>query len=347
MKLKRKLLAKHLWLTRLVLLLGFLGVSITALMLGRFILKQAGLDKYITLAKIFVLAPMDEVESIDQKTNILLLGKGGGETTAPDLTDTIMFISINHASQKVTIISLPRDIWIPALRTKLNSVYYWGNQKSPGGGLILAKSQIEEIVGVPIHYGIVVDFSGFKEIINALGGIEVNIDRSFTDEWYPIPGKENDLCNGDQEFRCRYETITFNKGVQVMDGETALKFARSRHSEDLKEGTDLARSLRQQKILEAIKGKALSSQILLSPKKLEKLWNLTWQMIETDLPEPALAVLSRKTYDARENISSFVLPEDLLINPKPTSKYDNLYVFVPKSGNWNEIQSWVKKILTP
>jgi LCP family protein required for cell wall assembly len=114
-----------------------------------------------------------------------------------------MFVSIDHISPSFTIISLPRDIWIPALRAKLNSVYYWGNQKEEGGGLPLSKSVVEEIVGQPVEYGIVIDFEGFQEIIDVLGGVEVNVERSFTDERFPIEGKENDECEGDPEYKCR------------------------------------------------------------------------------------------------------------------------------------------------
>ena len=107
-------------------------------------------------------------------------------------------------------------------------------------------------MGKPVHYGLVIDTLGFKEVIDVLGGIEVDVERSFVDEKYPIAGKEDDECGGDSEYGCSYETIEFTEGGQSMDGEIALKFIRSRSSE-VDEVTEVSLSKRQQKVLEAIK----------------------------------------------------------------------------------------------
>src|SRR5690606_11303223 len=119
----------------------------------------------------------------------------------------------------------------------------------------------EFVTGEPVHYAMVMDFSGFKEVIDTLGGVEVDVEHSFTDTEYPIAGRENDLCDGDPEYRCRYETIEFKQGRQYMDGETALKFVRSRHAEG-DEGNDFARSACQQRVISAIREKVLTTGIL-------------------------------------------------------------------------------------
>jgi len=151
--------------------------------------------------------------------NILILGKGGQGHEAPDLTDTVIFASLKHNDPTLALVSLSRDIWIPELRAKLNSAYYWGNQKQENGGQILAKSTVEQIVGKPIHYIVVVDFSGFKNIIDTLGGIEVEVERSFIDERYPISGREADDCGGDDpEFLCRFETVSFAASITASSG---------------------------------------------------------------------------------------------------------------------------------
>ena len=266
---------------------------------------------------------------------------------ASELTDTIIFASVSHNSSRVTVVSLPRDIWIPEIRAKVNSSYYWGKQKMEGGGLILAKSTVEEIVGQPVHYGLVVDFSGFTKIIDVMGKINVDVERNFIDEKYPIPGKENDECEGDaqsassrKEFKCRYETIRFESGIQKMDGATALKFVRSRNAQG-EEGTDIARAARQQKVLLAIREKILSPAILLSPRKLSNIWRVVKDSIESDISADIGAVLVRRALDAREEISTFVLLEELLENPPVSPRYDNQYVFVAKAGDWSEINKWV------
>lgn len=356
-KVKRRIL-RHIWLVRIGLLIGFLlGVYLIIIVTGA-VIRKTGAGFYFDLAKDFIFTPSTKIESLEGRTNILILGKGGGGHEAPDLTDTIIFASITHKNSSVALISLSRDIWIPELRAKLNSAYYWGNQKQKDGGLILAKSEVEKIVGAPVHYGVVVDFSGFKKIIDVLGGIEVDVERSFTDKKYPIPGRENDDCGGnDSEYLCRYETIQFEKGKQIMDGETALKFARSRNAEG-DEGTDFARAARQEKVLETIKKKALSRQILLSPKKIINLINVVLESLETDIDPSAAAILARRVLEARDDVYSHVLPESLLENPPKSPRYDNLYIFIPKEDPstapskggqagqaWDEVHKWVECVL--
>ncbi|KKQ53361.1 MAG: cell envelope-related transcriptional attenuator [Microgenomates group bacterium GW2011_GWC1_38_12] len=280
-RLKRRVL-RHVWMIRGSVIFFVILVLFLALLLIKSLVIKSGADYYLGLARDFVFTPRDKIKIFDGRTNILVLGKGDVGHEAPDLTDTMILVSVDHQSHKVNLISLPRDIWITTLRTKLNSTYYWGNKKQPpaqrasglegSGGMILAKSSVEEIVGQPVHYALVLDFSGFKKIIDVLGGVEVDVERSFSDEKYPIPGREDDLCNGDPEFKCRYETLNFVQGKQFMDGETALKFVRSRNAIG-DQGTDFARQVRQQKVITAIKDKLLSKEILLSPKKLTKLFN--------------------------------------------------------------------------
>lgn len=342
-KIKRRIL-RHTTLLRVGLIVGFLAVvSLFAFVaFNHFKKSQAGF--YLRLAKNFVSAPSSKIKSFEGKTNILVLGKGGLGHEAPDLTDTMMFVSIDLVNPKINLISLPRDIWITDLRAKLNSAYYWGNKKMPGGGIILAKSTVEEIVGQPIHYAVVLDFSGFVKIIDVVGGVDVDVVHPFVDEKYPIAGKENDLCDGDPEFKCRYETISFEKGVTHMDGATALKFVRSRNAQG-DEGTDLARAARQQLVLKALEDKMLSRDVYLSFSKMTQIFNVVQSSTETDLDPDAISVLARYAYNARNTVESNVLSEDLLLNPPETQKYDNLYVFIPKSGNWDETHAWVKCLL--
>ncbi len=342
-RLKRKIL-KHTWLARIGLFLGALGV-ICLLILSIFLLiNKTKIPFYADLISNFIFAPNSKIGSINNRTNILLLGKSGEGTSSPDLTDTIIFASLDLNKSKITLVSLPRDIWVPSIRAKLNSAYYWGNQKEKNGGMNLAKSLTEEIAGQPIEYAVVLNFSGFKEMIDAIEGINVDIERDFVDEKFPIPGKENDLCNGDKEYRCRYETISFKKGLTHMDGTLALKFARSRNAEG-DEGTDLARAARQEKIIQALKEKVLSKNVMLSPFKLLGLYRALMKNLETDVPPSAQAVLARKLFISRGNIKSSVLLPDLLTSPRISPRYDNQYVFLPKDGNWQGIHNWIENLL--
>ena len=137
-----------------------------------------------------------------------------------------------------------------------------------------AKGKIE-VLGIKIPYWVVVDFSGFKDIIDTLGGIRVCVDTAFSDYSYPRAGHEADLPTSN-----RFQTVRFKKGCQIMDGETALEYARSRHGTS--EG-DYARALRQQKVIMAVKEKVFSLNLLLNPGKLVKLYQQFSAAVKTNV----------------------------------------------------------------
>jgi len=303
------------------------------------------LSVFVGLSLFFWKTANSKIISQGGRVNVLILGKSGTGHAGADLTDTMMLVSISLEKKSVNLISIPRDIWIPEIRAKINSAYYWGRQKPEfGGGLSFAKKNIETITGLPVNYALVLDFSSFKDIINALGGVNVDVANSFTDNLYPIAGRENDLCDGGKELKCRYETIRFEKGVNFMDGTTALKFVRSRNG-DNNENTDIAREMRQQKVISAIKNKILSYQTLLNPVKLIRFWKVASSSIETDLDFSSIAVLGKRFLIAGENVHSLAIPDGILISPPKSQKYNNQYVFVPKAGDWNELQGWIKDLI--
>lgn len=279
------------------------------------------------------------------------MGKSGSDYNGADLTDTMMLLSIPLAKGEIKTVSIPRDIWVPELMAKINSAYYWGKNGSAyfplqdtGGGISFAKQIVGQIIGQPIQYGVVIDFSAFKDIVDAVGGIKVDVEHPFVDNFYPIEGKEDDLCGGDPTFSCRYETVIFDSGVQTMDGITALKFVRSRHAEG-DEGTDLAREARQQKVIAAIKDKVVTPKTYLSIKRISALLTVMDKYVETDINLPTAGVIARKAVESVNNILQKKFPEDLIMVPKTGPIYDNLYVFIPKegNGNWQEIQKWFTK----
>lgn len=314
--------------------------------LGKYTWNKLNASMYVKSAYNFWKAPITELASDNGRTNILVMGKAGGIHDGPDLTDTIMLVSVSLTSSDVKIISIPRDTWAPDIRAKINSAYYWGNQKQVGG-INFAKAEVSGIIGLPIQYGAVIDFSGFRDVIDELGGIDVDVTNSFTDYYYPIAGRENDTCGGhDPQYICRYEILTFNKGLVSMDGETALKFVRSRHGLGV-EGTDIAREARQQKIIEAIKNKLADKKTYTNLNKDVAILKVVLKSIQTDIDYPTAAIIARRVYDSRESINSYLIPSELLINPPVSDKYDLQSVFVPKAGNgkWEDIQKWAKDLL--
>lgn len=342
---KRKLLSKHLLLVRTGVFVS-LALLIFLLALGaKTIFSKTTAGQYVRIIGNFLFLPKGVVESYGGRVNVLLLGLSGDGVKNPVLSDTIILLSIGEKEKNARMISVPRDIWIGELNDKINSAYFYGNQKAFGGGLVLAKSSAEKVLGVPIQYVIAVNFDGFVEVVDILGGVEVDVERTFSDSRYPISGREDDPCGEDTEFGCRYETVTFNSGRQIMDGATALKFSRSRHSEDPDEGNDLARAARQQKVLMAIKDKMLSPEIYRSPGAMLKLWNKFWQITETSLNREQLAYVVRILYNAKDSVSSHKIPEDMLFNPPYSDEYRKLYVFIPSRGDWSGVHDWVEGVL--
>ena len=225
----------------------------------------------------------DVANAISQKKtiNILMLGYGGEGHSGSYLTDTMMLLTIDAANNKVTYTAVPRDLWVKiptrgydGSYAKINSAYATGmdskfTDKLPqftgaDGAGNLSKYEISEVLGVPVDYYVSVDFYAFKTIVDTLGGVEVNVDNAFTDYTYPSGDQNVDggLCTFDDTpasgtSGCRYLKVHFDKGSQYMDGTAALQYARSRHAAGI-EGSDFARSKRQEKLIAAIEQKAVS-----------------------------------------------------------------------------------------
>jgi polyisoprenyl-teichoic acid--peptidoglycan teichoic acid transferase len=268
------------------------------------------------------------------RVNLLILGVGGGTHEGFDLTDTILFVSTNINTGDTVLVSIPRDIWVASSKSKINATYHYGEERQPGtGGLISAKAAVTEIINQPVDYAAVIDFSTFTKFIDTIGGVDVSVDRTFDDLDYPIAGKEDDLCSGDPDVRCRYEHVHFDQGLQHMDGTTALKFVRSRHSTDPEEGSDFARSRRQEKVISAIKAKLISPEIIKRPHIYEDLITLLSQSVKTDIPQTAyynLFKLGLKVKDQTLRTAALTDP-DQLYHPDISSEFDNQWVLLPKT----------------
>lgn len=331
-KIKRRLY-KYFWLVRL--LVYALGLS-----LGLWFLFFIG-------RKLLPAVKTGQLASFRSRTNFLLLGIGGGNHEGADLTDSIMLVSVNLGSGDTVMVSLPRDIWVTSLQAKLNTAYHYGEEKQPGGGgLILAKSAVAEIIDQPVHYALVLDFSGFEKAIDIIGGLDVDVPHGFVDRQYPIAGME-----AAEPESARYETVEFTAGKQHFDGATALKYVRSRHGEG-EEGTDYARSQRQQRVMLAFKDRLLQAGTLLNLTKMKQLKAVLQSSVTTDLPTnvyPDLAKLVLKI--KRDEIRTGVLDQGsqsedippLLYNP-PIGQFGQ-WVLLPVDNNWDAIHQYLEEIL--
>ncbi|MEK7581393.1 MAG: LCP family protein [Patescibacteria group bacterium] len=355
----------------LVLTFGLLLVLIGAV----YLLK---VDKYVFKGPKTVVALITDtgLKSDKGRTNVLLLGIGGKGHDGPDLTDTLMLASIDKDGKDVVLVSIPRDLWVQELEAKINSAYAYGEEKN-NQGLENSQRIISGLLGVPIHYAIRIDFNGFIKAVDLVDGLDLEINSSFIDPKYPINGKEDDLCgltietqdkNGtkvqivkdatgsaiplteitDQNdpFVCRYETLTFKKGLTLMDGKTALKFVRSRHGTN-GEGSDFARSARQQKVLLAFREKVLSEGTLTKPKTIIDLISTFGASIDTNISDediPLFAKLATKVDP--QNIRRIVLdatdsPDSKLEFGLPQN-YKGQAVIIPKNNDWEGLANYIK-----
>lgn len=281
------------------------------------------------------------LRSTDGRTNILLLGIGGGDHEGSDLTDTMIVLSLEPAKHAMAMVSIPRDLWSDTLRDKINSAYHYGEEKKVGGGFVLAKAIVEEMVGMPVHYVFLIDFSGFQKIIDLVGGIRVNVATAFTDPEFPVAGRENDLCGGDPAFACRYEAIRFEKGEQQMNGSRALQYVRSRHAEG-DEGSDFARSRRQQDVLVALKAKLTDPRVWISPR-LPLLVRALDDATDTDLNISELATVGKLVTRVPPGSIKKISFEDQLMTP-PLWQYGGKYVLMPKES-FEVIQTFIQQNL--
>ncbi|HCM37328.1 MAG: Cell envelope-related function transcriptional attenuator, LytR/CpsA family [Candidatus Gottesmanbacteria bacterium GW2011_GWB1_43_11] len=336
------------WIKRILV-----GILLALLFYGLVLLINISMTYKLTPGIIIDLASgqTTRLKQSQGRTNILLLGIGGGMHEGADLTDTIMVASVGLTNKDTVLLSVPRDIWLTNLKDKINAAYHIGETKIAGGGLILAKSAVEEVVGIPIHYALLIDFEGFKQVIDLIGGIDVDVKEAFSDPFYPIAGKENDLCDGDKEYLCRYETVTFGLGVEHMDGDRALKYVRSRHAEG-DAGTDFSRGRRQQAVMLALKKRLLDKEIITNIKLLKQFATALDTATTTDMSLGEVMLAGRPFVLNQEQVRTSALIQDepekkitgLLVNP-PQWQYDGKWVLIPKHGDFGQIGKYVDCVI--
>ena len=250
-----------------------------------------------------------------QRVNILLLGRGGYENDAPYLTDSIMAVSIDPVSNRVVVTSIPRDLVVKmnlqgpgrTWANKINAAYevpytniiccvakaYTGRD----GGGHAAEHEVGKITGLTFDKYVAVDFIAFRDMVNALGGVDVCLTTNLDDTSYP------DYTGG-------YHPIHFKAGCQHLNGEQALEIARSRHAIQAAQSSDFGRARRQQDIMEAIKKKATSVNGF---SKAPQLLNALQKNITTDMTLSDMKAI----YDWGKNLPNTSIIRFALTAPQP------------------------------
>lgn len=271
----------------------------------------------------------------DDRVNILLLGIGGPGHDGPYLSDTNIIVSIKPSASELALIPVPRDLAadVPGHGwRKINSANAFGEAERPGAGGDFASAVFSRTFNLTIPYYIRADFKAFQEIVDALGGITVNVPRAFTDTQFPGPNFS-------------YQTARFNAGEQTMNGEQALNYARSRHGNN-GEGSDFARGKRQELLLTAIRNKALSAGTIINPARVQGILSALNQHITTNLTWEQILYLANLARDLQLPAKTMVLdssPGGYLIN---TTGEDGAFILSPKTGNFNDITTAVAGIFS-
>lgn len=229
------------------------------------------------------------------RLNVLVLGldRRPGET-APVRTDTVILGTFYPALPQAALLSIPRDLWvdIPGYgANRINTANYFGDLSQEKYGPVLAMQTVAGTFGVPVHGYIRLDFNGFTALVDALGGITVDVPETIIDSDYPTPDYGT-------------TTITIPAGRQHMDGETALIYARTRHTD-----SDFGRSRRQQQILRALLVSALQPSTW---PRLPVAWMVTRTTLETNLTEIDLAtILLASLLVGPDGLETAVISQDM------------------------------------
>lgn len=200
----------------------------------------------------------------DGRINILMLGIGGQGHDGSNLSDTMMVASIDPNTKNVAMLSIPRDLYvkIPGYGgSKINAANAYGGPE-------LAKKVVSQMLDLPIHYYVQVDFAGFKQAVDSVNGVDILNTANLYDPEYP--------CENERGY-CTFKLIP---GQYHMDGKAALRFSRCRHGSC---GGDFGRAARQQMIMVALRQKALEASTLTNPVKLAGLIDSAGSHLKTDL----------------------------------------------------------------
>ncbi|MCK5080733.1 MAG: LCP family protein, partial [Candidatus Moranbacteria bacterium] len=274
-----------------------------------------------------------------ERINILLLGMGGEGHKGQYLTDTIILASINPTNYETALISIPRDLYVKIpdtyAYTKINAVYTYGKrnlEKQGQPAISSIKKTVEEITGQPVDYYLTINFEGFKQVIDELGGIIIQVDQDIVDHRYPGPGTS-------------YETFKIDKGTHLVNGDMALKYARVRHVT----GGDFARLERQQEIISAAKRRALSINNFVNPIKFIGLLNVLGENIQTNIQLdeiPAFIEIFNNinTYQMNTEVLDAWSSNSLLAVSHVLLGNVNAFILVSRTGNYKEIQNLVTNI---
>lgn len=379
---------RFMWVVLIILLIFLSGGCFVAYKTGYILNKISESDNSSMGSLLGVLSSMGIKQNIAKdeqgRTNVLLLGMRGENMPGGGLlADTIMVASLKMdqteggTDDKIGLISIPRDLYVSVPETnqhsKVNSVYYYGEaERENETGISYMKKAISEVTGLDIHYGVSLSFKGFEDLVDAVGGIEIDLAEPFIE---PVQFHEMKVCDGDKGGAFTVETGEFEHkrdykgkivksyplcynsyeecggifklpaGKQVLDGEKALCYVRSRAT-----SSDFDRAKRQQLVLDKLKEKLISLGTFSDFSKVNGILNAVGDNIKTDMSsgemksffDEYLGIQNAKIYHKVLDNSG----EGLLVSPTDYPEEVG-YILIPRAGqdNYSEIHQMVNGIL--
>lgn len=233
-----------------------------------------------------------------ERLNVLLLGSDGRPDEADfPRTDTLMLLSWDREANTIDLLSLPRDLWVPVpgqVPTKINLVYSIGEHEAWGAGVPLLLDTIEALIGQPIHHYLWMDFDGFIHIVDQIGGIPIYVPWDILDEKYPTADYG-------------HEVFELKAGYHVLDGATALKYARTRTQDG-----DFNRVGRQQDVVQAliqhVTDPANTHRLLLAAPEILRTLGYSFQ---TDLSITEILGLANQAVNVPQLRSTLVIDSNM------------------------------------
>lgn len=268
------------------------------------------------------------------RVNVLIAGNSADDANhgGAELTDSVMVASIDMATKKLTLMSVPRDMWVVVNGSgmKLNAVY-------TVGGMDLLETTVEDMLGLTINHHVLINYAAFRQMIDTVGGIDITIESSDERGIYdPMIG------------------FSISNGAQHLDGTQALLLARSRNDPTydgriaygLPNG-DFDRQLYQRKIMEALLAKVLSASSIINPTTLPKLLESFTGNVSSNLSAGQL----RRVYDLSKEVNSTASisirgTDDNLLIANYTS-HDGQSALIPQAGigEYSAIQAYVAQYM--
>lgn len=319
----------------LMLLITAIGISAWGYTKFKKFSQTAGIN-FSELKTAFTTGWQQQPLTTNGYKNFLLLGVDSlsGRGDVPPLTDTMMLVSLNLDTGKINTLPFPRDLWSEKYKTKINALYYYGFDRYPDNPARFVEETLEELTAVNIHHTVVLSLDKLEELIDLVGGVNLDIPLGFVDEKFPRPGVDVTI---ERDPKILYQTISFEPGQQTLTGEKALQYIRSRHSEG-DEGTDLARGERQQLVVKALFSQLMEpKQYLENPALAGQLYKFYEQNFAEVLPLTELIATGKKLAPIKAEITiaghQLSTTKDdpktgVLANPKPSYLYQNQWVYV-------------------